>query len=178
MNLKRKPVLMLNRYFEPLHITHAQHALTLVTKGKAVVALPTNTLICLGIYLPSVIRLLEYAIVPYKRPIPSRRNIFIRDGHKCMYCGKKAADLELEHVVPRSRGGKGVWENLVASCHGCNQKKGDMTLEQSGMKLIHKPLPANVHTNKFLLKTIGNEFREWDRFLWKEAKGEERLQFN
>ncbi len=178
MNLKRKPVLMLNRSFECLRITHAQHALTLVTKGKAVVVLPTKIKAWPGIYIPSVIRLVDYAVVPYKRPIPSRRNIFTRDNFRCMYCGTKAKDLELEHIVPKSRGGPSSWDNLVAACRGCNSRKDNRTPEEAGMPLIHRPLPSSVHTNRFLLREVGKEFGEWSPWLWTNSKGEERLQFN
>ena len=127
MNLKRKPVLMLNRSYESLRITHAQHALKLVSKGKAVVVLHTNTLICSCVYIPSVIRLVDYAVVPYKRPIPSRRNIFTRDNFKCLYCGRGNVDLELEHIIPKSRGGPSSWENLCAACRVCNSRKDNRT---------------------------------------------------
>jgi len=177
VNLKRKPVLMLNRSFEPLRVTHAQHALTLVTKGKAVVTVPTNIRAWPGIYIPSVIRLVEYAVVPYKRPIPSRRNIFTRDNFRCMYCGRTNRDLELEHIIPRSRGGPSTWENLVAACRDCNSKKDNRTPEEAGMTLIHRPLPSSVHTNRWMLRMLGKEYTDWSKYLWTDNKGEQALQF-
>ena len=178
----RRAVLTLNASYEPLRIVSMKKAMTLLTKGVAVVEVPTDILIHrgLGIYAPSVIRLRNYANVPHKRPIPSRKNIFVRDGYKCLYCGAKAPRvvLELEHVIPKSKGGPNTWDNLVASCHGCNQKKGDKTPEEAGMKLIHRPLPATVHTSRFVLKTLGAEVDEWSKFLWNDSKGEQRLQFN
>jgi hypothetical protein len=177
MNLKRKPVLMLNNSFEPIRITHAQHALKLVTKGKAVVTVAGKTQIYPFVYIPSVIRLVDYAVVPYKRPIPSRRNIFTRDNHRCLYCGRGNVDLELEHVIPRSRGGQSSWENLVAACRACNSRKDNRTPEEANMPLIHRPLPAGVHTNRFILKMLGAEFSDWSKYLWNDSKGEERLQF-
>lgn len=178
MNLKRKPVLMLNRYLEPLRITHAQHALTLLTKGKAVVVIPTKVKAWPGIYIPSVIRLVDYAVVPYKRPIPSRRNIFVRDQYTCMYCGKKTKELELEHIIPRSRGGPSSWENLCAACRACNSRKDNRTPEEANMPLIHRPLPASVHTNRFLIRLVGKEFSEWSPYLWVNSEGDKRFAFN
>lgn len=179
MNMMRKAVLQLNSSYEPLRIVSAKKALTLITKGVALVEVPTSTMVYPGIYLPSVIRLRHYRNVPHKRPIPSRKNIFVRDGYRCLYCGAKSprVTLELEHVIPKSRGGQGSWDNLVSACHACNQKKADRTPEEAGMKLIHRPLPATVHTSRFVLKQLGSEIDEWGRFLWNDTKGEERLQF-
>src|ERR1035438_7634088 len=122
MSLMRRPVLQLNAYFEPTRIVWARKALTLVTKGKAVVIVHTDKEIYPGIFLPSVIRIVEYKYVPIRMQTVSRKNIFIRDGYQCMYCGKgsSGADLELEHVVPKSRGGRGDWQNLVSACRRCN----------------------------------------------------------
>jgi 5-methylcytosine-specific restriction endonuclease McrA len=176
----RRTVLMLNASYEPLRIVSAKKSLTLLTKGVAVVEVPTSIEVHAGIFLPSVIRLRNFRNVPHKRPIPSRKNIFTRDGFRCLYCGAKApkVTLELEHVIPKSRGGLGTWENLVSACHPCNQRKADRTPEEAGMKLIHRPLPATVHTGRFVLKTMGAEVNEWSRFLFCDSRGESNLQFN
>lgn len=179
MNLMRKPTLLVNKTYEPLRIVNARQALKLVTKGKARVLVPTSIEVYPDIFLPSVIRLTTYAKVPYKRPIPSRKNIFTRDGFKCLYCGAHGSKvvLELEHIIPKSRGGLNAWDNLVASCTNCNRMKRDRTPEEAGMKLIHRPLPATIHTARFVLKTLGAEVEEWSQFLWHDSKGEQRLQF-
>ena len=177
----RRTVLQLNQSFEPLRIVTPRTALLLVTKGKARVVVPTSIQIYPGVFLPSVIRLTSYAHVPYKRPVPSRKNIFNRDGHRCMYCGRRANKnkvvLELEHIIPKSKGGPNSWHNLVASCHECNQKKRDRTPEEAGMTLIHRPLPATIHTSRFVLQQVGAEITEWEPYLWKDSKGEQSLQF-
>lgn len=176
----RKTVLQLNKHNEPLRIISVRRALTMLTKGKAVVEVPTSILIYPGVYLPSVIRLVEYAKVPYRRQQVSRKNIFLRDGMRCMYCGTKKSDtveLELEHIVPRSRGGKNTWENLVAACTPCNRKKNDRTPEEAGMTLIHKPLPATVHTATHILQQIGAEIKEWEPYLWNDPEGDKRYQY-
>ena len=182
MALIRRATLMLNASYEPLRIVSMKKALTLVSKGVAVVEVPTDILIHrgLGIYAPSVIRLRNYRNVPHRMQQVSRKNIFIRDGYRCMYCGAKKKDgseLELEHIFPRSRGGKNTWENLVSACRACNQRKNDRTPEEAGMTLIHRPLPASVFTSRFILKQLGSEVYEWDRFLFSDSKGEEKLQF-
>jgi 5-methylcytosine-specific restriction endonuclease McrA len=173
---------MLNASYEPLRIVTAKKALTLVTKGVALVEVPTDVLIHrgLGIYLPSVIRLRTYRQVPIRMQVVSRKNILLRDGERCMYCGQKAkaGELTLDHVIPRSRGGSSAWDNLVACCKADNHRKGDRTPEEAGMKLIHKPLPQTVHTSRYLLRTMGMEIsQEWSKYLWANSKGEERLQF-
>jgi len=114
MSLMRRPVLQLNASYEALRIVPAMRALKLVTKGKATVELATNRLIYPGIHLPSVIRLLVYKHVPVRLQLTTRRNILMRDGYRCQYCGLKfhGSDLTLDHVIPRSQGGKNSWENL------------------------------------------------------------------
>jgi 5-methylcytosine-specific restriction endonuclease McrA len=183
MALIRKATLLINASYEPLRIISMKKALTLITKGVAVVEVSTDILVHsgLGIYAPSVIRLRNYRNVPHRMQQVSRKNIFVRDGYRCLYCGTKKKDgseLELEHVLPRSRGGRNTWDNLVSSCRDCNRNKGDRTPEEAGMKLIHRPLPASVFTARFLLKQLGSEIAEWDQFLFKDSKGDTRYAFN
>lgn len=180
MNLRKTPVLVLNASYEAITIVNARRALVLVSKGAAVVEEPTNILVHKLVYLPSVIRLRTYRRTPHRRPQATRRNIFRRDGMQCMYCGAHAPKvvLELEHILPKSRGGRDDWDNLVASCHSCNQKKGDRLPEEAGMALIRRPLPATVHTNRFMLKTLGAEVPSWSKFLWHDSDGDRRFAFN
>ena len=95
---------------------------------------------------PHVIRLLQYVRVPraVKRRI-SRRALFARDGWKCVYCGTAGGRLTLDHVIPRSKGGDSVWENVVTACAPCNLRKGDRLLEEASMSLPRPPrAPAPV----------------------------------
>jgi len=87
---------------------------------------------------PSVIRLFRYVQAPYRRVALSRENIFRRDGYRCQYCGS-TQHLTLDHVTPRSMGGRDTWENLVTACQQCNSAKGNRTLEQSGLRLAQPP---------------------------------------
>ena len=87
---------------------------------------------------PSVIRLNRFVKVPFVRGIAvNRRSIFARDDHLCQYCRRAAENLD--HVVPRSRGGEHVWENVVACCSRCNARKGDKLLSELTMSLIGRP---------------------------------------
>jgi len=179
MNLMRRPVLQLNSCLEPVRIIWARRALTLVTKGKAIVVVHTDREIYPGIFMPSVIRLLEYKYVPIRMQTLSRKNIFMRDSYKCMYCGHEftGGGLELDHVLPKSRGGKNEWINLVSACRKCNSRKNDRTPEEAGMPLLRRPLPQTIHTPRFILKSLGAQEKSWDRYLWNDSKGEQKLQF-
>src|ERR1700677_2828956 len=110
-NLMRRSVLQLNASFEPLRIISAKRALTLLTKGKAVVELPTSKMIYPGIYLPSVIRLRTYRHIPIRLQVVTRKNILLRDGNLCQYCGVKfkSDELTLDHIIPKSKGGGNSW---------------------------------------------------------------------
>lgn len=179
-SLMRRSVLQLNASYEAIRIISAKKALKLVTTGKAMVEVPTSIQIHHGIYLPSVIRLRVYRHVPVRVQLPSRKNIFLRDGGRCMYCGQRfiPQELTLDHIVPRSRGGSNAWDNLVACCQKDNHRKGDRLPEEAGMKLIRRPLPATVHTSRFLLKQLGSEVNEWARYLWHDSEGDRRYAFN
>jgi 5-methylcytosine-specific restriction endonuclease McrA len=98
----------------------------------------------LNMPLPSVIAMTDYVAHKQNRPAFTRRNIYLRDGYKCQYCGKcfRTNDLSLDHVLPRSRGGKLVWENTVTSCRKCNGRKGNLlptNLPSVGMRLMREP---------------------------------------
>ena len=88
--------------------------------------------------VPSVIRLVHFVRVPFRNRVPlSRRAVFARDGHRCQYCSRAAENID--HVVPRSRGGEHAWENVVASCRSCNARKEDRTLAEAGLRLRRAP---------------------------------------
>ena len=135
-------VLVLNASFEPLNVCTVRRAHVLVFKGKAEVLeqLQQPLRSASDTYpWPHVIRLLHYVRVPrsVKRKI-SRRALFARDGHRCVYCGW-AGRLTLDHVVPRSRGGDSVWENVVTSCAPCNLRKGNSLPEEAKMRMQVTP---------------------------------------
>jgi 5-methylcytosine-specific restriction endonuclease McrA len=138
-------VLVLNASYEPLNVTSVRRAYVLVFKGKAEVIeeLDQPLRSATDTYpWPHVIRLVSYVRVPrtVQRKI-SRRALFARDGWRCVYCGTSGGRLTLDHVVPRSRGGDSVWENVVTSCAPCNLRKADRLLEEAAMQLRAKPRP-------------------------------------
>jgi len=140
-------VLVLNASYEPLNVCSVRRAHVLVWKGKAEVveSLEKPLRSATGSFVwPHVIRLVSYVRVPraITRRI-SRRALFARDGWRCVYCGSSGGRLTLDHVVPRSRGGNSVWENVVTSCAPCNLHKGDRTLEEASMSLPRPPKPPS-----------------------------------
>src|SRR5216110_2061042 len=138
-------VLVLNASYEPLNVCSVRRAHVLVWKGKAEVLeqldVPLHSATSTYPW-PHVIRLVTYVRVPrgVKRKI-SRRALFARDGWRCVYCGTMSGRLTLDHVVPRSRGGDSVWENVVTSCAPCNLRKGNRSLEEAGLVLPSPPRP-------------------------------------
>lgn len=139
--------LILNATYEPLSIVSSRRALVLVLREKAVVVedsgeswhseRTTHP-------VPSVIRLRSFVKVPYARRVAlNRRAVFARDEQRCQYCGKGAENLD--HVVPRSKGGAHTWENVVAACRRCNVRKGNRTPNEAGMRLMTKPRAPRRH---------------------------------
>lgn len=95
-----------------------------------------------AIQVPRIIRLLGYGRLPRRVVKFNRRNVLARDGNRCQYCGKRlpTSALSVDHVVPRSRGGRSVWSNVVAACNACNARKGGRTPDEVGMKLLRRPV--------------------------------------
>lgn len=131
-------VLLLNSSYEPLHICSWKRAIILLIKGKAETVERNGKNLGSGWHLPLVIRLLYYVKIPHKDIPLTRRNIMHRDNYTCQYCGKKS-DLTIDHVIPRSRGGKDTWDNVVIACLRCNVLKGSRTPKEAGMELKTKP---------------------------------------
>ena len=94
------------------------------------------------IQVPRVIRLTSYDRIPRNTVKFNRRNIFLRDGHRCQYCGNRYSSprLSLDHVIPKSRGGPDTWENIVCACLKCNVGKGGRTPQEAGMRLLQQPV--------------------------------------
>ena len=116
--------------------------------------------------VPRIIRLLFYDRLPRNEVKFNRRNIFARDKNRCQYCGKRfpTSELSLDHIIPRSMGGKASWENIVCACPACNVKKANMTLKQSNMKLIK--LPEKPKHNPLVHVHLGHEkYKSWKQFL-------------
>lgn len=173
MELLGNPVLVLNASYEPIHVCAVRRALILLFKGVASAEESKGAVlhsVSSQVPVPSVIRLLEYRRIPHQTRALSRKNILMRDHHTCQYCGNKsgAGDLTLDHVLPRSRGGPGTWENLVAACRRCNNRKGDRLPEEAGMRLGRRPKPFTLHTSRSLMRQIGGEQQSWRKYLFYE----------
>jgi 5-methylcytosine-specific restriction endonuclease McrA len=167
----QKPVLVLNASYEPINICAARRALVLVLKGVASAEEETPLSIHStrrNVRLPSVIRLLEYRRIPHQTRALSRKNILMRDRYTCQYCHKvlPSGELTLDHVIPRSRAGESAWENLVACCHHCNNRKGNRTPEEAGMKLARAPRPFSLHTSRHLMRLLGKSDEQWRKYLF------------
>ena len=118
------------------------------------------------IAVPRIIRLLGYDKLPRQDVKFNRRNIYARDSSRCQYCGKKfpTTDLSLDHVVPRSQGGKASWENIVCCCVKCNVKKGGRTPEQAHMHLITKPVKPK-RSPVINIRLADERYKSWKQFL-------------
>jgi 5-methylcytosine-specific restriction endonuclease McrA len=115
---------------------------------------------------PSVVRLSYYVKVPYQARVSlNRRAVFARDGHRCQYCGASAENID--HVIPRSKGGPHAWDNVVASCRPCNTRKRDRLLEDSGMRLRRRPAPPRERT--WILVASGTIRSDWEPYLGSRA---------
>ena len=185
MSVLNTNVLVLNRFYQPVHVTSVKRAFTLLYQGVAraidkqyrlyefadwaALAAPHDDSIATvsrRIRVPRVVVLSAYEHMPRSRVRFSRLNIYARDHDTCQYCGRQLArsDLNLDHVLPRSQGGKTSWENVVCSCVTCNLAKGGRTPEQAGLKLLHTPVrPKWTPLYRGAHKRI--TYREWLPFL-------------
>jgi 5-methylcytosine-specific restriction endonuclease McrA len=167
MSLNRL-VLVINASYEPINICSARRAMTLVLKGAAVVqevsaySVRTSKI---TLPVPSVVRLQKYRRVPRQNRAVSRKGILFRDGNMCQYCRFRFAParLTLDHVIPRSRAGDSTWDNLVAACFACNNRKGDRTPQEAGMTLARQPTQISIHAKHRML--AGDE-KAWERYLF------------
>jgi len=118
------------------------------------------------IKIPRVIMVVRYDKVPCKEVKFNRYNIFKRDKAQCQYCGLSFArqELTIDHVVPKSLGGKTIWNNVVCCCIKCNRQKGNKDLSSTNMALINKPVkPSWELLSNLYIKTV--KFEEWKPFL-------------
>ena len=138
-------VIVLNADYTPLNVVRFRRAINLVLNKKAVVVeagkrILMNAEKTFKLLVPKIIRLVEYVVcIRRNQSIFSRKNVLIRDNFKCGYCGKTDVQLNVDHIIPKARGGKSEYGNCVAACFDCNNRKGNRTPEEAGMRLLHKP---------------------------------------
>ena len=177
-------VLVLNRSYLPVHVTVVRRALSLLYQGIAQavddelrtfdfaswadLAADEDSIgtVDKAIRVPRVILLQYYDRVPRRYVRFSRFNIYARDQNRCQYCGRQCprSELNLDHVVPRMKGGTSVWENVVCSCHRCNRIKGGRTPVEAGMRLIRQP--RRPQWTPFMTEAFSlRRYKEWLPFL-------------
>lgn len=134
-------VLVVNADLGPLHRVSVKHAIRMLLRHVAEIheAEPDRLI---GVYpLPRVVRLVRYVVTKWRytrSPAWSKPGVLARDSRRCGYCDAPATTVD--HILPRSRGGRNTWKNTVASCYGCNQRKGDRTPVEAGMTLRFTPV--------------------------------------
>lgn len=163
MNLK---ALVLNLDYSPITVCTVQRAFLLVYLRKAELVKANNTYFFHTVSdtfsMPSVIKLIKYVNVPYKGVGLNRENVFKRDGFKCQYCGTEN-ELTLDHLVPKAKGGKTSWNNLITACKSCNSIKGNYSPKEVGLQLSYHPYrPSYI---MYLKNLSGNRFEEWEPYL-------------
>ena len=116
--------------------------------------------------VPRIVRLIRYDRLPKSSVRFNRKNLFARDNHACQYCGvaRPMSQLSLDHVSPRSLGGKTTWENIVCCCLGCNSRKGGRTPSQAGMKLLSKPIKPSSNP-AMVIPLQDPRYASWKSFL-------------
>jgi 5-methylcytosine-specific restriction endonuclease McrA len=157
--------LVLNASYQPLCVVPVRRAIVLALKGKAEV-LHSNGAIFhserLTLSSPSVVRLNYFVKVPYRaRASMSRRAVLVRDNFECQYCGRDAENVD--HVVPRSRGGGHNWDNVVAACRPCNSRKENRSPAEVGMHLRHPPKAP--HESVWIMVAVDRVDPLWVRYL-------------
>jgi 5-methylcytosine-specific restriction endonuclease McrA len=160
-------VLVLNDSYEPLNITTWKRAMVMVLMGKAEgLEHDRRRQLRPNLHQPTVIRLRQFVRVPYRQMPLTRRNVFQRDNHHCQYCGTASDPLSIDHVVPRSRGGADVWENVTTACLACNVRKGNRTPREAGMPLRQEPRRPLSTLSFEARRRMGNGLhREWEKYL-------------
>ncbi|MDX1617205.1 MAG: HNH endonuclease [Balneolaceae bacterium] len=160
-------VLVLNQDYQPLSVCSVQRSVKLLFMDKAEMLhdYPNRKIRTVSdeYSYPSVIRLRRFINLPYTKIVLSRHNIMKRDGNRCQYCGS-SRNLTIDHVIPRSRGGRDSWENLVTACDECNVEKGNRTPEEANMALRKKPFRP-VHIT-FLQSILGAVQDDWKPYLY------------
>jgi 5-methylcytosine-specific restriction endonuclease McrA len=181
------PVLIVNRFFQPVQITSARRAFLLLYGGSAQALdeagdlhdfpawrqLPVREhddglpILSGALRVPRVLHLRRYERVRRQPVRLTRKNLMLRDAHQCQYCARRppVRELNIDHVLPRSRGGEASWENLVTACRVCNLRKGRRTPDEAAMRLLRTPGPPRWSPAMELLLGAPDPFEEWGPFL-------------
>jgi len=162
-----RAVLLLNQNYEPLATCSARRAIVMVWSGKAEMIESTGLYVHsvrMTFDIPSIIRLLIFVKFSHHGKIQlTKQNILRRDHGTCQYCGSREGPMTIDHVIPRSHGGGDTWSNLVCACARCNNKKGDRTPQEAGMKLIRTPGKPSIRS--FLFHDRNRIHNTWRTYL-------------
>ena len=162
-------VLVLNQNYEPLNVCNLPRAFRLVFGDRAEVLEYDHQMIRTpraSFRAPAVIRLQNQIRLPRPRVKLTRREVFARDNYTCQYCGVVGAQLTVDHVNPRSRGGQTSWENVVCSCRSCNARKGDRLPHEAGMMLLRVPRkPRFFHPEAMNPRLSMGVQQHWSKYL-------------
>jgi 5-methylcytosine-specific restriction endonuclease McrA len=140
---------LLNADFSFLNVIDWKRAMCMVAKGKVQVLRYSDRIVRCAegavCKIPAVLKLTKLIRVLYRNRVPfSKRNVFIRDGFACAYCGWEAGKLTIDHIVPKSRGGRTSFENCVSACRPCNTRKGSRTPSEAKMYLKVRPYQPTI----------------------------------
>lgn len=168
---KTRAVLLLNCSYMPIQTITRRKAIDLLMREKAEAFNDNLEIIHYRNVtfkdFPKVLRLTKYSGVPTTIKL-SKKNVLKRDGYRCAYCGNVFTQKELtvDHIIPKSRGGKFKWENLVCSCVRDNNKKGNKTPEEAHMKLLFEPrIPQKMEIMKDIISNSGEYEEVWSKFI-------------
>ena len=161
-----KKVLVLNQSYEPLMVIGAKRAICLLLTEKSECIQNYDDIIraqSFSMNLPSVIRVNRYVRFFRNNAILNRINVLKRDNFTCQYCSKKSNSMTIDHIIPKNRGGKDTWGNLVAACGKCNTKKGNQLLETIEMQLLKKPKKPNYlfYFKQYINKDVEDSWKEY-----------------
>ena len=168
--MSNSSVLVLNATYEPINIVSVRRAVVLLLKEKAELVEAAQAELRSGrgrMPRPAVIRLVYFVRIPRLIGVPlSRRTVLARDHYTCQYCGATPgrAELTVDHVQPRSKGGETAWENVVAACRRCNLRKGNHTPEEANLVLRSRPGRPRFIALALVAQTADNEL--WQKYMY------------
>jgi 5-methylcytosine-specific restriction endonuclease McrA len=154
-------ILVLNSDYTPLNITTFKRAIILVIKGKAEIIKNDDNIIrseSITYSKPLIIRLFDYISHKMKNLRVNRSRLYKRDNNECAYCGSKK-ELTIDHIIPKSRGGKNTWNNLITCCLPCNLRKGDKTPEEARMPLRFQPRTPTLFANESSVAKVWEDYK-------------------
>lgn len=169
------PVLVLSSSYEAVQICSVKRAVLLLLGNKAHSVEPSDYLVrspSTQLQIPEVIRLHRYVRLPYEEVPFSRKNILMRDGYRCQYCGKEDTgdNLTIDHIIPLSKGGRDTWTNVVAACRYCNNLKGNRMLNECGLSLLNYPRTPTSLTFLHIMRQYGERRHVWRKYLFFEQQ--------